>query len=109
MPSFYAKDADTAGELPQFAQIRVYELTERCTPPNCPIVWDVVVASKHAPNEFVYGGFPGFGAQTVIPAKPLQPGARYLLVTLPNEYGSPDGRGEFYFRVTEEGRVVAGR
>ena len=106
MPSFYARNDSASGDLPSFAQIRVYELTGDCKLPDCPIVWDVVVSEKHAPNEFVYGGFPGFGSQTVIPAKPLVPQKRYLLVTVPDVYGTPDGHGSYHFRVTPEGRVV---
>ncbi len=107
MPSFVTQDAARSGQLPKFAQIRVYELTKDCTLPNCPIVWDVVVPEDHSPTEFVYGGFPGFGSQTVISAQPLQPDRRYLLMTLPSEFGVQSGGGDFYFRVTPEGEVLA--
>lgn len=106
MPSFYAIDKSASGNLPRYAQIRVYEITSDCSLTNCPIIWDVVVSEKHAPDEFVYGGFPGFGAQTVIAAQPLKPKSHYLLVTLPDIFGSQSGHGQLYFRVTEEGHVV---
>lgn len=107
MPSFTARGADLGGQLPKYAQIRVYELTGDCSLPNCPIVWDVVVPEEHSPTEFVYGGFPGFGSQTVISAQPLKPNQRYLLMTLRSDFGDRAGAGEFYFRVTSEGEVVA--
>ena len=107
MPSFIAQDSSRGGQLPKFAQIRVYELSRGCELPNCPIVWDVIVPEDHSPTEFVYGGFPGFGSQTVISAQPLQPDRRYLLVTLPSQFGQRTGGGEFHFRVTTEGEVLA--
>ena len=107
MPSFMAQDASRSGQLPKFAQIRVYEMSKGCQLPNCPIVWDVVVPEDHSPTEFVYGGFPGFGSQTVISAQPLQPDRRYLLMTLPSQFGDRSGGGEFHFRVSSEGEVIA--
>ena len=107
MPSFVAQDSSRSGQLPRFAQIRVYQMDKGCALPNCPIIWDVVVPEDHSPTEFVYGGFPGFGSQTVISAQPLEPNRRYLLVTLPSQFGDRTGAGEFYFRVTAEGEVLA--
>lgn len=107
MPAFFASDESNIGSLPRYSQIRVYQLDKSCKVPHCPIVWDVVVGSRHAPAEFIYGGFPGFGAQTVIPARPLLPGKQYLLVTMPDKAEAPYGRGQFRFEVTEAGKVVA--
>lgn len=106
MPQFIARDTDSDGQEPNFSRIRVYELNDRCTGESCPIMWDVTVAEDRSPSQFVYGGFPGFGANAVLSARPLEPNRRYLLVTLPTSGKQRDGRGEFRFRVTPQGEVL---
>lgn len=104
MPKFVARDQNARGGLPTFSQIRVYELNDDCILDTCPVVWDVTVAEDHSPNEFVYGGFPGFGSQTIVSAKELRKNQRYLLVTVPTT--AKTGRGEFRFRISPQGDVI---
>ncbi len=106
MPKFTARDPEGKGQRPRYSELKVHELTEACQLTDCPVVWDVVVAEEHSPTEFVYGGFPGFGSQTIVSARELKSNQRYLLVAYPAEQKDRSGFGTYHFRITNDGLVV---
>ncbi|MCB0323752.1 MAG: hypothetical protein KDD69_09275 [Bdellovibrionales bacterium] len=89
----------------QFNAISVYNLNS-CDASSCERMWQVVLPDTGGPTKFVYGGAPTFGAQTIVPAKPLRPGTTYELVVGPSEprFHFPTQRTRF--AITAQGHLV---
>ncbi len=103
-PKFKANDLAAEGILPEFSQIRVFEL-DNCIVPNCPIIWHVVVSRDRSPREIIYGALPSFGAQTIISSNPLETGKSYRLELGTAKGNLEKGSGHLEFSVDEEGYI----
>ena len=106
-PYFVARDYSEDGARPTYSDIKVYELTDNCSIPNCPLMWHVAVSKVKSPIEIVYGGSPALGASTLTAAKELKQDGRYSLVLSSAESrGGETVDGRLDFTVEEDNRIV---
>lgn len=105
-PNFIAKNVTSADQAPSYSQVRVYDVTESCKPPICPLFWQVVVSDTASPQKLTYGALPSFGAITIVPPRALKPGRRYEMLLDQKEPGPAQDSGAITFEVTEAGKVV---
>jgi len=103
-PTFSISDPDTENQQASYSVVKVYELGN-CEVPNCPLAWQLAVSHDASPTKLIYGSFPTFGAQTVIPAKNLIPGQRYLMTLGPSENRASTAEGRLIFEVNNDGII----
>ncbi len=104
-PSFTLRDIDQKG--PGVCdQVSVYDVSDSCTVPKCPIMWKVALSSKSNPERISYGLIPSFGSISVVPPKELQSNKRYALVVDQVQQNAASCEGKAYFLVTEKGKVL---
>ena len=87
-----------------YSEIIVYE-DDQCSAENCRVMWHVVVPDKGGPEEFVYGGIPTFGAQTIVPAQHLKPNTNYVIKVGAADKRFQHARGRLGFRLSESGSL----
>jgi hypothetical protein len=88
-----------------FNEILVYE-TGSCEIPKCRVMWHVLVPDKSGPKDFVYGGIPTFGSQTIVPAHRLRANRSYLLVVGASEVRFEQSSGELAFGISDQGQLA---
>ena len=106
-PSFKVSDASKEGQKPVYSRLRVFDVTDGCLPPKCPLLWHVVTRPESSPEGVTYGALPGFGTLTVDPPHDLQEGRTYeLIVDQPK--GTPSRQvGTIRFHAGPDNRVTA--
>jgi len=104
-PRFQAREANRPGQLPQYNEIRVYDVTS-CQLPYCPLMWRIILPDNFGAGDFYYGGQPTFGAHTINSAKTLQPNSKYEVVVGPVDKSYHYQRGQLGFEVNEAGEIV---
>ena len=104
-PTFIIKDYGKAGQVADYSQVKIFDKTEGCVVPNCPLVWHINVAAG-SPAEIAYGAFPGFGSMTLVSPRQLKKNHSYIMVV--DEYSDKPqkNKGALSFYVNEDGRVL---
>jgi hypothetical protein len=106
-PNFSAKNVSRAEQSASYSQVRVYDVTDKCKAPICPLFWQVVVSDTGSPQKITYGALPSFGSITIVPPRGLKAGHRYEMILDQKEAGPSKDSGSIVFEVTEAGRIVA--
>lgn len=105
-PMFTVTSPANDRSAPSYSRLKVYEVSDGCSIPNCPLMWNVEVSPRQSPDIFHYGKPMGLGTITLTPAKPLVTERDYKVVLVESEYYPTDFEGELNFRVSPDGQIV---
>lgn len=105
-PAFTIGGAAPSGERLNYSQVRVYELADQCSPPQCRIMWHIAVAGVNSPKSILYGAVPSFGNFVIVPPKLLKAGHVYRFIADSPESSANRAHGSFDFTIDQNQNVI---